>query len=608
MSTLKEKAEQILQEKEEKIIPGEFLDTNIIFGIGGSFGDERDTNIEAAEYPQITDTPEEENVVVVSNPNTDDIVVNSMTNIESRLGYSELAQEIGLTDDILKEGNVVLGINGTVQEGIDTSDATATEDDILFGKTAYIDGAEVTGKIPTYDYYTDTSAVQINHIEDDTVNHKLDMMVNIDSCSYENGVFVGPEEDMPTSIAYAQLVPEIGLTADKIVAGETILGVEGTAEGIDTSDATATENDIVAGKSAYIDGELVYGNIEVPKSTGYGNAYLDSVIAKKGGGDTIIFGGKASLYDRVVIDRGIDVNLWVSEAEVRELIGGTDTSDATAVAGDLAMGKTAYVKGSKIVGTIPVYSEYSYKAMTPSVKELGPNNTVTILGTMDIDKSVLLKPSASVELAVPQSSIASTAGLVANKIKLGETILGVTGTFQGDGVTKIHINYSTSVITVHCGVIVDMLMSAISAGVISGDNKLQVSDCGLSPICIRLCDVEPLGNNSILPGYIGIAVSIEDVSTYLVYVDGNEITHTLGAIDEYGSNSEYTTSMAVSNLITVLSNIGDIEIRFSHEELENANLYNEFITTFYEFLSSSGHTVVRGKLQANSDTMTISEV
>lgn len=501
MSTLKEKAEQILQEKEEKIIPENFGENLEIFDVTGGIKDLSDAR---EVFTKIT------------------------------LG----AENLDMTS---QSGNMLIK------------------------------------------------------------NIELDYNIN-------DKVILSKSSPIAHIVTKEAIAEAIDLTADKLKKGETILGVEGTAEGIDTSDATATENDIVAGKSAYIDGELVYGNIEVPKSSGYNNTYLDGIAAEKGGGNTVVFTGKASLYDRVVIDRGIDVSLWVSEAEVRELIGGTDTSDATAVAGDLAMGKTAYVNGSKIVGTIPVYSEYAYKLMTPSVKDLGPNNTVTILGTMDIDKSVLLKPNASVELAVPQSSIASTAGLVANKIKLGETILGVTGTFQGEGVSKIHINYSNTIITVHCGVIVDMLMSAINEGVITLNDKLDIASSGLSPVCLRLCDVEPSGDSSIVPGYIGLAINLDDVATCLVYIDGNQSKHLLGAVDEYGSASEYSLTMTVNNLVRILSNLGDIEIRFSHEELEEADVYNEFVTTFYEFLNASGGTVNRGKLQANSDTMTISEV
>lgn len=64
-----------------------------------------------------------------------------------------------IKDDNLKPENIaegveVLGIEGTFRGGIDTSDATATSDDLLKGKTAYANEKKLVGTIEDYDYST----------------------------------------------------------------------------------------------------------------------------------------------------------------------------------------------------------------------------------------------------------------------------------------------------------------------------------------------------------------------------------------------------------------------------------------------------------------------
>ena len=53
-----------------------------------------------------------------------------------------------LLPEYIKAGITLGGVTGTLED-LDTSDATATPDDILYGKTAYVDGKKITGTYRT---------------------------------------------------------------------------------------------------------------------------------------------------------------------------------------------------------------------------------------------------------------------------------------------------------------------------------------------------------------------------------------------------------------------------------------------------------------------------
>ena len=177
----------------------------------------------------VTDVPNSKLLKANSIPEGGGVMLNTGAVYTLNVPYSAVTNAIGLTGDKIVSGNTVLGVAGTAATGVDVSDTTATASDVVSSKVFYgADGTKQTGEV----YVMDRLAGRITNyggtISGGSVTDS-NGTIGFYSDPYGFPLYLKDTGGFSVEAPYSVVAQAIGLTGDKIVSGNTILGVQGTA-------------------------------------------------------------------------------------------------------------------------------------------------------------------------------------------------------------------------------------------------------------------------------------------------------------------------------------------------------------------------------------------
>ena len=257
-------------------------------------------------------------------------------------------------------GEMINGINSIVSSGgIDTFDATATAEDILSGETAYVNGVKIVGTHEC-EVGTDTS--------DATIVSGNQMLSGVTAYG-ANGKITGtiPSQGaktiMPTELEQTAISSGIYASGDIKVAAIATETKELTSNGTHIPSAgkyfssvtvnVPSEDFITQSKTVSPSTEQ---QVIMPDSGYHG---LESVTVNAIPSEYITTTDADALAEDIASGKTAYVNGEKITGTHTCSSGGTDTSDATATAEDIISGQTAYVNGEKVTGTLVVNAYYA---------------------------------------------------------------------------------------------------------------------------------------------------------------------------------------------------------------------------------------------------------
>lgn len=310
----------------------------------------------------------------------------------------------------------------------------------------------------------------------------------------------------------------------------SILAIE-SGSGIDTSDATATAENIESGYTAYVKGEQITGSLEtsvqanlLANSTTYSNEGSVKYSTSTGTGDldfpscfTVSYKNRskriakvndkisanvrASLFGNATVNDVVKGKTFSSKNGLKltgtyEGSTGLDTSDATATAGDIVSGKTAYVNAEKITGTL------STLQVAPGTPEYSTSPAQIKISTSLTEERYIVENTVSLTAKASDFGDAVPSDVVSGKTFTSASGLKLTGTREESGgssgglVTKTGTTTSATIETglSSIKILVIYTDSFSSTGFIQGtyvadDGVMHYTYCSSYSSYMKICGV-----------------------------------------------------------------------------------------------------------------------
>ena len=205
--------------------------------------------------------------------------ISRLSGAKSDLATAITAKGVTVPDTTTLDGYAALVEQ--IDTGVDTSDATATAKDIAKGKTAYVQGQKITGKLYEYtkgktkNYFT-TASENVTFERDsnrDLINITIPWIGNDEIMRIDSYIKLGAEATLFGDATAADVISGKTMTS---AAGLKVVGTN--TNDADTSDATATADDIAKGKTAYVQGQKITGTAEPAESNNNVEAYAVTTI------------------------------------------------------------------------------------------------------------------------------------------------------------------------------------------------------------------------------------------------------------------------------------------------------------------------------------------